>query len=700
MSKRKTAAKGALLLWAGMAGHAMGAQETPQTLPAVTVSGTDSGGDEDNVVAHKATGATKTSTPLIETTQSVSVITQAQIASQAARNVPQALRYLAGAESEVSGADYRFDTIMLRGFAADEYLDGLRLPQVSYWSRPQWDPYLLERIEVVKGPSSVLYGQVNPGGLINLTSKKPTEEPVHEIYLTGGNYNQFGTGFDLSGPLDDQKQWLGRVAGTLFQTDTQVDHTRYKHYDIAPSLTWQPNDRTSLTLLAQLRRDPDGGFFNMLPVDGTLVNNPYGKISSHFYGGQPGTDSYERKQASVGYQFSHAFNDIWTFRQNLRYVSSTSDYQMVYPFGTATDAPAVHRYSMNLNETLSSFTVDNQAEADIATGAVGHKILMGVDYLHDSLHQNVGYGSASDLDYLDPDYSTPVALPGITARTRQTQSQTGFYLQDQAKWRQWVLNLGGRYDEASTITHNLVAASRSDENDYATTGRAGLLYHFDSGFAPYVSYSTSFVPASGTDYNGDAFKPTKGKQAEAGVKYQPNGLDALFTAAVYNLRQTNVLTADPDHADFSVQTGEIRSKGIELEGKVNVTPSWLVTASYALTDPEITRSNDGDEGNSPVGIARQSATLWSEYTLPGKLDGVTLGGGVRYVGTSYADTDNTLKVPAATVYDAMARYRLQQWQLALNVQNLTNKTYLASCQNNGCYYGLKRQYIATLSYQW
>ena len=699
MTITRTAAHGALLLWVGVGCHTAVAQDTTRTLPAVTVSGAD-GGDEDNVVAHQATGATKTRTPLIETSQSVSVITQAQIASQGARNIPQALRYLAGAQSEVSGADYRFDTIYLRGFEADEYLDGLRLPRVSYWSRPQWDPYLLERIEVIKGPSSVLYGQVNPGGVIALESKKPTAEPIHEIYLSGGNNNQFGTGFDLSGALDDQEQWLGRLGGTLYQTDTQVDHTRYKHYDIAPSLTWKPNDRTSLTFLAQLRRDPDAGFFNMLPVQGTLVDNPNGKISEHFYGGQPGADSYDRKQGSVGYQFSHQFDDTWTFRQNLRYMSSTSKYQMFYPFGTATDAPAVHRSSMNLDETLSSFTVDNQAEADFATGAVDHKVLAGIDYLHDSLHQNAGYGVASDINYLDPDYSAPVTLPDIASRSRQTQSQTGFYLQDQAKWQHWVLSLGGRYDEAHTITNNLVAGSRGEQNDYATTGRAGLLYHFDSGFAPYVSYSTSFVPTSGTDFNGNAFKPTKGKQAEAGLKYQPNGLDAMFTAAVYNLRQTNVATADPDHANFSVQTGEVRSKGLELEGKVNVTPDWLVTASYALTDPEVARSTSGTRGKTPVGIARQSATLWSEYALHGVLDGLTLGGGVRYIGTSYANADNSMKVPAATVYDAMARYRWQQWQLAVNVQNLTDKTYLASCQDNGCYYGLKRQYIATLSYQW
>lgn len=672
-------------------------EQTMVVTAAPDVQGQD---DESNIVPHSATAASKSSQLISRTAQSIAVVTQAQIAAQAAKTIPEALRYVSGVSSESSGPDTRFDTIMVRGFEADEYLDGLRLPREAWWGRPAWDPFLLSRIEVVKGPASVLYGQANPGGIVNMVSKTPQAEPGGQVYVTAGNHSQFGTGFDATGPLNDDKTLLGRVAGTFFDTETQVDHTRYQHYDIAPSLTWQPSDRTSLTLLAQLRKDPDSGFYNQMPVSGTLTHNPNGRISSSFYGGQPGFDKYERKQGSIGYQFRHDFNDTVTFRQNLRYISSTGDYLMVYPWGAHADAPLIDRYSMNLKETMVNFAVDNQAEFHLQTGPLKHTLLAGIDRMHSSVRSQSGYGDASPINYRDPDYSTPVEKPPFDSSTHSTMDQTGLYLQDQLEWNSWIMSLAGRYDAAKTKSTNLITDARSERNDYATTGRAGLLYHFDNGLAPYVSYSTSFVPSSSSDFYGRSFKPTEGKQSEIGLKYDPVGLDALFTLALFNLRETNVATPDPDHANFSVQTGEIRSRGIELDGKINITPAWSVLASWALTDPQVTSANDGSEGKHPVGIARNSAKLWTQYALSGPLDGFSIGGGVRYVGSSYATTDNSLKVPAATVYDARLGYQWREWGVALNAANLTNKTYLASCQDNGCEYAMKRQLVATLNYKW
>ncbi|HDG1679269.1 TonB-dependent siderophore receptor [Kluyvera ascorbata] len=678
-------------------GHDSTKEQTIVVTAAAPSQGQD---DESSLVAHNATAGTKSSQPISRTSQSIAVVTQAQIAAQAAKTIPEALRYVSGVASENAGPDTRFDTIVVRGFEADEYLDGLRLPREAWWSRPAWDPFLLSRIEVVKGPSSVLYGQANPGGVVNMVSKTPQAQPGGEVYMSTGNNNLFGTGFDVTGPLTDDNTLLGRVAGTFFDTETQVDHTRYQHYDIAPSFTWQPSDRTSLTVLAQLRKDPDSGFYNQMPTSGTLTYNPNGQISSKFYGGQPGFDSYERKQGSIGYQFRHDFNDTVTFRQNLRYISSTGDYLMVYPWGVHADAPLIDRYSMNLQETMVNFAVDNQAEFHLQTGPVQHTLLAGIDRMHSSVRSRAGYGDASPINYLNPDYSTPVEVPAFTSSTHSTLDQTGFYLQDQLEWANWIMNLAGRYDAAKTKSTNLLTDARTESNDYATTGRAGLLYHFDNGLAPYVSYSTSFVPSSTTDFYGHGFKPTEGKQTEMGLKYDPVGLDALFTLALFNLRETNVATPDPDHANYSVQTGEIRSRGIELDGKINITPAWSVLASYALTDPEVISANDGTEGKHPVGIARNSAKLWTQYALSGPLDGFSIGGGVRYVGSSYANTDNSLKVPAATVYDARLGYDWHEWGVALNAANLTNKTYLATCQNNGCEYAMKRQLTATVSYKW
>lgn len=687
--------------YSGQAFTADGGQNTTkeETL-VVSAAASQDQDDESTLVAHGAASATKSNQPISRTSQSISVVTQAEIDAQAAKNVPQALRYVSGVNSESAGPDTRFDTIIVRGFEADEYLDGLRLPREAWWSRPAWDPFLLSRIEVVKGPSSVLYGQANPGGIVNLVSKTPQATPSGEVYVSAGNENQFGAGVDATGPLNDNGTLLGRVAGTFFDTETQVDHTRYQHYDIAPSLTWQPDARTSLTIISQLRKDPDSGFYNQMPLSGTLTPNPYGHISTRFYGGQPGFDKYERQQGSIGYQFRHDFNDTVTFRQNLRYLSSTGDYLMVYPWGVYADAPLIDRYSMNLKESMTNFAVDNQAEFHFDTGRVKHTLLTGIDRMHTSVRSQSGYGDASPINFLNPDYSVPVAIPPLDSSTHNTLDQTGLYLQDQLELGGWILNLAGRYDAAKTKSIDLLNDARTERNDYATTGRAGLLYHFDNGLAPYISYSTSFVPSSSNDFYGHAFKPTEGKQTEVGLKYDPVGLDALFTLALYDLRETNVATADPDHPNFSVQTGEVRSRGVELDGRINITPAWSVLASYNLTDPKVLSANDDTQGKRPVGIARNTAKLWSQYAFDGALDGVTLGGGVRYVGTSYATSDNGLKVPAATVYDARVGYQWRQWQLALNAANLGNKTYLASCSNNGCEYALKRQYIATLSYKW
>jgi len=690
------------MLYAGISQAADKAASQDSTIVVTAAAPTDNGyEDENNILTHDAVAATKSNALISRTPQSITVVTQAQIAAMAAKNVPAALRYVAGVSSESSGPDTRFDTITIRGFDADEYLDGLRLPREAWWSRPAWDPFLLSRIEVIKGPSSVLYGQANPGGVVNLVSKTPQEQAGGQVYMSAGNNNQYGSGFDVNGPLTEDKTWLGRVAGTFFDTKTQVDHTRYQHYDIAPSLTWRPNDRTSLTIISQLRKDPDSGFYNMLPVNGTLVNNPNGNISSHFYGGQPGFDQYTREQGSIGYAFRHDLTDNITLRQNVRYISSNADYVMVYPFGTYPHQPLVDRYSMNLSESMSSIAVDNQGEYRFDTGPVAHTALFGVDVMRTSVRSKAGYGDAPALNYLDPDYSQPVEKPDYTSSTHSTMRQTGLYLQDQLKLNNWVASLAGRYDHAETNVHDEWNGGSQHRSDYATTGRAGLLYHFDNGLAPYISYSTSFVPSSGSDFNGNAFKPTKGKQTEVGLKYDPVGLDALVTLSLYDLHETNVATPDPDHVNYSVQTGEIRSRGIELEGKINITPDWLVMGSYTLTDPTVEKANDGNEGKYVTAVSRNTANLWSQYSFSGPvLDGFSVGGGVRYVGSSYANSDNSLKVPAATVYDARLGYQYKQWQLALNAANLTNKTYLAVCQNNGCEYALKRQYVATLSYQW
>ncbi|NBF12300.1 TonB-dependent siderophore receptor [Pseudomonas sp. Fl4BN1] len=705
-------------------------QGSAMALPTTEIKGFALGNALGSTEGYNATHsqiATKTSTALLETSQSVSVVTREQMDDQGAQTVAQAMRYTPGVLTNPYGATHRYDYVAMRGFndgSVDNiYLDGLKsMGDSGTYSSMQVDPYFLERVDILKGPSSVLYGRSSPGGLVALTSKKPLYEPYHQIQATVGSQGRQGLGFDFSGPVDDDKRIAYRLIGLTDRSDTQFDHAKEKRFALSPTLTIDFTEDTSLTLQAYLQHDPDGGYHGGMPADGTLHQRNGQRISEHFFEGEPGIDGYQRDQQSFGYQFEHRFNDVFTARQNFRYLDSRVKMDQVYAYGwTNASSNELNRYYSGGDETLHSFIVDNMLQAEFFTGQTKHTMLLGADYQRRKTVVDWRQGQLAPINAFNPMYgNSAISYFAPTSYLRRLE-QTGVYLQDLIEMDKWRFSLGLRQDWVETSEENRLAEAKrplgTQISDRRTklTGRAGALYLFDNGLAPYISYSESFNPNSYADGAGNPLPPTDGTQWEAGLKYQPPGTDHLFTASVFRIDQENLASKLPQE-NFYRAVGAVRSQGLELEAHMQLTDNLKLLGSYTFTDIKYSKSmvstlsSPGNiienKGNSPTQAPRQMASLWADYKFDSvALDGLRLGGGVRYVGYSWADAENSMKVPAYTLFDASIGYDLGKVGLKgvdvrLNANNLTNESYVASCASlSFCYLGEERNVAATVSYQ-
>ncbi|HGY9627985.1 TPA: TonB-dependent siderophore receptor [Pseudomonas putida] len=662
--------------------------------------------------------ATKTSMPILETTQSVSVVTRQQMDDQGSQTVAQAMRYTPGVLTNPYGATHRYDYVAMRGFndgSVDNiYVDGLKsMGDNGTYSTMQVDPYFLERIDILKGPSSVLYGRSSPGGLVALTTKKPLFDAYHQIQGTVGTQGQRGMGFDFSGPLDDDKRIAYRLTGLADASDTQFDHNKEERYAIAPAVSIDFSEDTSLSLQAYLQHDPNGGYHGGNPADGMLHPRNGLRLSDHFFEGEPGIDNYERTQQSFSYQFEHRFNDVFTARQNFRYQDSDVSMDQVYSAGWA-DATSniLNRAYTGGDERLHSFIIDNMLQAEFFTGAAKHTVLLGADYQRRKADVAWRYGTVDPLDASNPQYGNGnLQILGENNYLRRLQ-QTGVYLQDLVELDQWRFSLGLRQDWVKVSEENRDTDTKVNDDRSKFTTRAGVLYLFENGIAPYVSYSESFNPNTVSDQDGRPLAPTEGTQWEAGIKYQPPGTDNLFTASVFRIEQENLASKQPDE-EFYRAVGEVRSQGLELEAHVQVTDNLKLIGGYTYTDVEYTKAMPSlvtpgvdNKGNAPTQAPEQMYSLWADYNFnQGSLDGLRLGGGVRYVGYSWVDAENSMKVPSYTLFDASIGYDLGKvglkgMDVRLNANNLTNESYVASCASlNYCYMGEERNVSATVSYQ-
>ena len=684
--------------------------QTPTELESIEVQGVfdDGQGPFEGYAAEASVSATKGGRPIIETPQAVSVVGADFIADTAARTVTEATRYSPGIRSETFGNDARNDWFLLRGFTSQVssyFVDGLALKSSDSFATWKMNPYLLERIDVLRGPSSSLYCSSNPCGLINMVTKRPTGETGGEI-TTGINEHGRGIfGIDAQGVAGRSGDWAWRFVASGNAGDTEYDFIDDDGFAIMPSLTWTPSEDTTLELYANVQAFSTNGQ-NFLPYVGTEVDAPFGRIDPETFTSEPGYDAFKRTQAMAGYEFEHRFNDRITVRQNLRYAHLDIDFTNVYGVGYAAGSPTatnadLARFNFITTPQLGLFSVDNQAEFLADTGALSHTLLFGVDYARFDLDDEAGFDFAPSLDLLNPVYS------GITAPTTRysdqstVQQQLGLYVQDQIEYGNWDLVLSGRSDFVDTDIDNNLGADSSQSSE-TLSGRAGLMYGFDNGISPYVSVSRSFLPVIGTDsVSGAAFDPETGIQYEAGVKYQPAFLGGGYIGlSVFDLTRENVVTSDG--INFNRQIGAVNSQGFELEAAGQITPDLKFVGSYTWYDLTIEEGNPVEIGNVPTAAPEQFASLWLDYTVPqGALEGVSVGGGVRYVGRSYADTANTLEVGDTVLVDAALRYEKDAFAAALNVSNLFDETYVAGCSSpTACFYGEGREVGLTLSYRW
>jgi iron complex outermembrane receptor protein len=654
------------------------------------------------VPQHSAAG-TKTETSLLEAPQSIQVVTSDQLAALGARGIEEALRYSPGISGGNYGYDPRSDWTYVRGFQPTRYLDGLPLPEGAWAGLTRLEPFGLERIEVLKGAASALYGQMPPGGLINIVSKRPTSEPIGAVEVGLGSFGQTSVGVDLGGPLNSSADLRYRFTGLLREGETFVDHTHDDRLFLAPALTWRLGEQTWLTFLARYQEADTNAAAGFLPTQGTLTDNPNGTIPLERYTGETSFDRYKKKMASGGYEFEHRINDTWRVRQNVRYSWTDVDHRLVSGLGLAADQRTLFRYAYTPAEVSRVFAADTQAEARFSTGPVSHTFLSGIDYRRSTTETSSGFGSAPSIDIFAPVYGAAIETPATSSQVRQTQSQLGLYLQDQVRLQQWILTVGARQDFVETDTNDQLAGTHADQEDDKLSGRVGLSYVFSSGLAPYAGWSTSFQPTIGTDFSGRAFAPTTGDLLEAGVKYQPRGSRHLFTAAVYTSTLDNALTVDPDHLFFSIQQGRTRVRGIELEAKLAVTGGLAVIASCAYTDAEVVRTTEAAAlGRRVPLVPRQQASAWVDYTLPqGRFRGLGAGLGVRYVGRNYGDAFNQWSVPSHVLADASLHYDWERWRVQLNVSNALDKRYVAAALSEiWAFYGSPRTLSLNTSYRW
>ncbi|MES2499121.1 MAG: TonB-dependent siderophore receptor [Pseudomonadota bacterium] len=681
------------------------------TLPEVSVSAksvTETAlGNVEDYVANRSITATKTDTPIIQTPQSISIVTQQQILEQGAYTLQDTLNYTTGVTAGAYGLDNRGDWFFVRGVEPTQLYDGLR-SHVQSFDIPRPDPYFLERVEVLRGPGSVLFGQGSVGGTVNVVSKRPQEETSRQINVQYGMYDRKQVGIDLTGKLDDSGELLYRFVGLAKDTGTQVEFTDNKRYQIAPSITWRPSDNTSLNVQLNIQKDEtDGATAAFLPHSGTVVANPNGNIPSRRFTGEPGIDKTHMDYQAINWQFEHAFNDTWTIRQNGRYSNIDYDYVTLYPNifgGVATTAfftnpqmSEVTRFGYANQAQTRTFSLDNNVQAKFDLADTQHTIIAGVDYFKTKVDEKNAFTFISTpFNLFNPTYGNfdRAELPNATNQADNTTDQIGFYLQDQIKLGQhWAFTAGLRHDETNKSTQGVAG----EQTDRELTGRIGVVYLADNGLAPYASYTESFTPVIGANIFGVPYKPLMGEQYEIGLRYQPVDSNSRYTISYFDLEQKNALSPDPNNPLNQSQRGNVTSKGLELEALANLTDNIDLIASYAYTKA---RRNDGMVTTRVAEVHDHVASAWATYKFSiADIPGFKVGAGLRYIGRASDETD-TLNIPSVTLLDAMFSYENKDWRAAINGTNLGDKTYISTVLSRGdVWYANRMNIVASFTYK-
>ncbi|MBV1822764.1 TonB-dependent siderophore receptor [Komagataeibacter oboediens] len=713
-------------------------------------------------VATYTDAGTKTDTPITQIPNSVYVITKQQILDQQAQTVAEVLRYMPGVYAErlgtasigsaAGGNANGTGSIMMRGFAATQYVDGL-----SSWSLAAGETAFVERVETLNGPASVLYGQVGPGGLIATQLKQPGETPIRNVSVGFGNWGRYEATFDVGDKITKSGNLKYRIAGIGVTQGSQTDYLHYKRVGVLPSIKWDIDEKTSLTLIGQYLYAPSEAQGDGYPGVGTLVRGKYGYLPRSRFLGDPSINENGQRTASFEYQFQHKFNKFLEFQQTFRYEDSSTHMNQTYLQGSLQADQTIKRRAWRQDSSSATVALDSRFVGHLKTGALQQTLVAGMDFRRVHLTQNIAYdmNGAGYVNIWDPVYYQ--VYPDYSLNSpdniewdgfKENQYQSGIYFQDQIKWKRLSILLGGRqdwynYTAVGTTADNFESAGHGvitnpyvdyKQNPSASkfTWRAGLTYNFDFGLTPYFSYATSFIPQTGSfQYNGQAAKPLNGKQFEVGLKYLVPKSNILLTAAAYDIKENHYQITDTEHPGYEADAGTVTSKGVELSAHANVTKDIRLTASYSFNETRVMKSNntvwltdmygnaigpnDGaisEQGKYVAGLPRHMVNMFVDYTLPRKIFyGLGVNFGIRYIGSTYADNANSYKVPSYLLFDVGAYYDFQNaspmlkgLKAQLAISNLANTRYVTSCSSGdgggSCYYGQAQRIYGNFSYSW
>ncbi len=629
---------------------------------------------------------TGTSTPILDTPFSVQVIPQQIIRDQQVTQIKDAVGNVSGVTYAGNVSGRSGNTFSIRGFSgAPVLLDGFRRSGSAGEAdtQPNFEVANLEQIEVLKGPASILYGAIEPGGLINLVSKQPLATPFYEVELQAGSRGFIRPRFDLSGPLSDDGKVLYRLNG-LFQSFNGISNfiEPDRKYFIAPTIAWKISDQTDFKIALDYSDINRPSNFALPVIGKSVANVPRDRII-----GEP-SDSVASQALNIGYSLEHRFDANWKLRNAFRYTSAQYDFSVVLlPLNFDEATSTVFRVPGTQNSQKRNYTFQTNVTGEFATGDVKHTMLAGLDYVY----QNSRLSTAINFDFQPLDLFNPTygfakpskdSLLGFGGNTT-TSNSFGFYLQDQVSiFENLKLLAGFRYDTFSQKTINIPGASTLDGESTldanAFTPRLGLLYKLTDAISLYGSYSQSFTPNSGTTSTGKPLDPQRGRGYEFGVKADLLANKLFATLAYFDITKQNVPVTDPNFPLFSIASGEQRSRGLEFDVSGELSTGWNIIASYAYINGEVSADSDPTlVGSKLFGIPNHSASLWTTYEIQsGDLQGLGFGLGLKYVGDRQGDLANSFTLGSYFTTDAAIFYKRDKWRFALNFKNIGDVKYV------------------------
>ena len=644
------------------------------------------GENEDDYRVPNASTATRTDTPVLDIPASIQVIPQQVLEDQQVTRLDEAL-------SNVSGVTFGGTFVNtslnfnIRGFDAPTLRNGFR----DFGGFTGVSPTItnLERVEVLKGPASILYGEVQPGGLINLVTEQPLSEPTYELAARVGNRGVFQPQVDLSGPITPDQRLLYRLNASYFHDDGFTDFEQDSEQTfVAPVLAWQISERTNLTINAEYLNDQQPFETGLVAFGDGVVDAPFDRIISE-------PDNFTDSELfRIGYDLKHDFNEQWHIRNAFEYSNRDLRNVSALPLDFDETTGFVTRFPSQQELDTENFSLQTNIVGEFATGSVGHTLLAGVDLnrTEDSEVTGFDFFTPSFLDIFNPVYGLVTIdednLPLFADNDIQTD-RLGIYLQDQIDITDNLILLAGiRYDTVEQETTNNPTdlnpiGSKTTQNDDAWTPRVGIVYQPADFLSLFASYSQSFTPNPGTTAAGDPLEPEEGEGFEIGIKAELLEGDLLATLAYFDITRQNVATPDPLDPFSSVATGKQRSQGVELDIVGEIMPGWNIIASYAYTDARVTEDNVIPDGNGLFNAPEHSASLWTTYEITsGELQGLGFGAGFNFVGERDGDLDNSFVLDDYFLTNAGVFYRRDNWRFALNAKNLFDVDYIAASNNS------------------